>query len=524
VTLNGLKNLGGFLILMSDEPKAAKSRIPYSLMVAIGILALAAILWFKGYINLGSVKGFLAFFFILGAAVVIHEFGHFIVAKLLKIRVETFSVGFGPRIWGRRWGTTDYRLSAIPLGGYVKLGGDESNAPIEGEGASDIPPEEQFTLRPRWQKFLVAVAGPVMNILTALAIPFIAGLLWGVPITPTSPVVNRVLEGSSAQRAGILPGDKIVSFNGDENPAWDDIRGDVMVVEDQPKPRQFIVERDGQRIPITITPTRRTEGTDPVGEIGILPDYGVSVPVTIKNVTAGAPASKAGLQPGDRLVAVNGQPIRNRDQATGSIFETQGDQIQLTVERDGRQIEIASGLNPPKDETGKSQPRLGVEFKEIVPRDNVGVAGAGAYAVRNNVQIMKLTGKALKQLFSGERSARNTLSGPIGIYDAASASVNEAGWDGIFAMLGFLSLSLGVFNLLPIPVLDGGAIFLLLVEAVMALGGWKLSMRVRERIQQVGFVMLLLLMGFVITNDVLKKVSHNPEESKPPAAAATPQK
>src|SRR5829696_9888610 len=159
----------------------------------------------------------LGFIFILGAAVVIHEFGHFIVAKLFRIRVETFSVGFGPRIWGRKWGTTDYRLSAIPLGGYVKLGGDESNAPIEGEGASDIPVEEQFNLRPRWQKFLVAVAGPVMNILTALAIPFVSGMLWGVPVTP-SPVVRNITQGSAAESAGLQKGDRIIAFNGIENP------------------------------------------------------------------------------------------------------------------------------------------------------------------------------------------------------------------------------------------------------------------------------------------------------------------
>src|SRR5687768_4527888 len=125
--------------------------------------------------------GLLAFIFILGAAVVIHEFGHFIVAKLLGIRVETFSVGFGPRIFGRRWGTTDYRLSAIPLGGYVKLGGDESNAAVEGASQTDIPLEERFDLRPRWQKFLVGVAGPVMNILTAIAIPLVGAMYVGVP-------------------------------------------------------------------------------------------------------------------------------------------------------------------------------------------------------------------------------------------------------------------------------------------------------------------------------------------------------
>src|SRR5437016_14260813 len=125
---------------------------------------------------------------VLGAAVTLHEFGHFIVAKLFKIRVETFSFGFGPRLFGRKLGTTDYRISAIPLGGYVKLGGDESNAPIEGEGAPDIPAHERFDLRPRWQRILVDLAGPIMNILTALSVPFLAALLVGVQITP-APVV-----------------------------------------------------------------------------------------------------------------------------------------------------------------------------------------------------------------------------------------------------------------------------------------------------------------------------------------------
>src|SRR3989475_9876471 len=131
-----------------------------------------------------GIIGILAFIFILGAAVILHEFGHFVVAKLFKIRVETFSVGFGPRLFGRKIGTTDYRVSAIPLGGYVKLGGDESNAPIEGEGASDIPAHERFDLRPRWQRILVALAGPAMNILLALSIPFAGAMIYGVQVSP----------------------------------------------------------------------------------------------------------------------------------------------------------------------------------------------------------------------------------------------------------------------------------------------------------------------------------------------------
>src|SRR6195256_5302662 len=140
---------------------------------------------------MGYLIGALAFIFILGGAVLLHEFGHFIVAKLFKIRVETFSVGFGPRLFGRKWGQTDYRVSAIPLGGYVKLGGDESNAPIEGASAPDIPEHERFDLRPRWQRVLVALAGPVMNIITALSIPFAGALMYGVQATPP-PVVRQI--------------------------------------------------------------------------------------------------------------------------------------------------------------------------------------------------------------------------------------------------------------------------------------------------------------------------------------------
>src|SRR3984893_6170309 len=155
-----------------------------------------------------GIIGVLAFIFILGAAVTLHEFGHFIVAKLLKIRVEVFSFGFGPKLFGRKMGDTDYRISAIPLGGYVKLGGDESNAPIEGEGAPDIPAHERFDLRPRWQRILVALAGPIMNILTALSIPFAGALIYGVQATPP-PVVRQVLPSGAAQNAGLQPGDRI---------------------------------------------------------------------------------------------------------------------------------------------------------------------------------------------------------------------------------------------------------------------------------------------------------------------------
>src|SRR5687768_7772843 len=239
-----------------------------------------------------GIIGVLAFIFILGAAVVLHEFGHFIVAKLLKIRVETFSVGFGPRLFGWKKGHTDYRVSLIPLGGYVKLGGDESNAPIEGEGASDIPTNERFDLRPRWQKILVAVAGPVMNILTALAIPMVGALIYGIPATP-APVVSAVAPAGAAASAGLLPGDRIVSFNGVENPRWNVIQGDALLSPGQPLP--VVVERNGQRMNLTIKPTPRTEDGETAGTLDFIPDYG-DVPIVIRDVSPATPAAEVGLQ------------------------------------------------------------------------------------------------------------------------------------------------------------------------------------------------------------------------------------
>lgn len=460
--------------------------------------------------------GGLAFIFILGAAVVLHEFGHFIVAKLFKIRVETFSIGFGPRLFGRKWGTTDYRVSAIPLGGYVKLGGDESNAPIEGEGASDIPLKEQFNLRPRWQKFLVSIAGPVMNILTALTLPFIGALVQGVPVMP-SPIVMNVAKGGAAEIAGIQPNDRIVSFDGVANPTWERIRNDALLVPDQSI--AIVVERKGQRIPLTIKPRQiKDDGGHVLGSLDFEPDTGAS-PVIIGSVEPGTPASEAGLLAGDRIIGLNDELARNRAQVMQYISDHKAEPLRITVERsNGERKELTATSRQLAD--GKV--RLGFAFGGNEPRERVGISPAASYAVSTNIEIIRVTAKALGQVFSGRRSVRDTISGPIGIAQESSRVANDFGWEGVFFMLGFMSLNLGVFNLLPIPVLDGGAIFILLIEAVLAVAGMKLSMVVRERIQQVGFVVLLLLMGFVITNDLLK-VATGLRKSDPPAVTQ-PQK
>jgi len=437
----------------------------------------------------------LAFVFILGSAVVLHEFGHFIVAKLLGIRVETFSVGFGKRLWGRRWGTTDYRLSLIPLGGYVKLGGDDSNAGIEEGGAEEIPAGERFDLRPRWQKFLVGVAGPVMNILTALAIPFIGAMAVGVPAAP-SPVVSQVEQGGAAEVAGLRPGDRIVSFDNEDNPTWRWMNVVATVKRTQQIP--FVVEREGQRVPLSIRPTVFQEGGHEMGDLDFLPDLGV-LPVIVGKVVEDSPAAKAGLRTGDRIVALGAEPARNSAQVRQFISKNPGE-LRLTVEREGQRLELTT---PAERLEGNL---LGISFQPPpqAPLERVGPGEALSVAVNTNVEILRLTGMALGQVFTGRLAVGEAVGGPIAIAQASYEAANNYGWSGVFDMLGFLSLNLGIFNLLPIPVLDGGMIFMLFLEGTLAMVGMKLSMRMRERIQQVGFVFLLLLMGFVIINDVTK--------------------
>lgn len=452
----------------------------------------------------------LAFIFILGSAVVLHEFGHFIVAKLFKIRVETFSVGFGPRLFGRKWGHTDYRVSAIPLGGYVKLGGDESNAPLEGAGGADIPPAEQFNLRPRWQRVLVALAGPVMNVLTALAIPFAGAMMYGVPATP-APVAYYIRPGGAADKAGMQVGDRIVSFNGTDHPSWDAISGDALLSPGRPMP--MVVNRSGADIPLTITPTVRTENGEQAGFLDFLPDYG-GLPIVVGTVFSGSPAEETGLKSGDRLVKIGDEDVKSAAQVTEYIGSHGGAKIPIVVERNGQMTTVTT---PERRMEGG---RLGFGLGERFPLHDATIASAAKYAYQTNLQILRLTGKALGQVFTGQRSFRDTVSGPIGIYQAAQTSVERLGWDGVFGMLGFLSLNLGIFNLLPIPVLDGGAIFLLLIEGLLALVGLSISAAIRDRIQQVGFVMVLLLMVFVISNDLIKTFGGSREPQRPPPASA----
>ena len=445
----------------------------------------------------------LAVIFVLGVAINIHEFGHFLVAKLFGMRVEAYSFfGLGPRVWGFKVGHTDYRISAIPLGAYVKLYGDEATAPLEGGESTDekVPDSELYELRPRWQKFLVMLGGPFMNIMLALAIPFVLALAYGVPSMP-APIIGMVSTNGAADQAGIKPGDRIVKFDGVENPTWENVRDAALISPE--RELSLTVERGGQRLPLKVVPKKITLGGNSAGELGLAPDAGVE-PVDVGVVAPDSPAEKAGLKSGDRLIAYNGAAVRNAQEMTLLIRESKDTPGVFSIERNGQRLEIpiAARLD------GDGVFRVGVQFAQgtvdtLVP---VGLGGAATFAFDSNMRVVRLTGKVLGQMFSGQRSVKDAgLSGPVGIVRTIAGAVSgDHVFMNLMSLLMGISLSLGIFNLLPIPLLDGGQILVLGIEKVMSWFGRTLSMAWKERIQLTGLAVILLLIVFVTFLDISK--------------------
>ncbi len=443
------------------------------------------------------------FALVLGAMVVIHEFGHFIVAKYFGIRVEVFSVGFGRRLWGFKKGDTDYRLSLIPLGGYVKMAGE--NLDEQTTGAPD-----EFSSKPKWQRFCVAVAGPVMNILTALAIPAALAMIhYEAPAYLNQPaVINAVAPGSPAETAGLQSGDLVLKVADVENPTWRDLTEQVIVRPDQDI--DLTVQRNGEIKHITVHAKSDPSEEEKIGYIGARPSPGQNARVTVESVLQGKPAEQAGLKEGDQIVAVNGKPLPQDWQGgldlNRAIQSSGGQQITVTVKRGGETIDLKAV--PQQTDTG-----LLLGFNHAIRGSDVIITRLGPiealqYSWDMNVRILKLTKTALTQVFVGQRKASDTFTGPVGIFKL-SGDAAERGASSVFQLMALLSLNLGIFNLLPIPVLDGGLIFMLALEGLLGLFGFQLLPRIKERMMQVGFVMLMLLMGFVIFNDISKLIPSN---------------
>lgn len=453
---------------------------------------------------------------ILGIAINIHEFGHFAIAKLFGMRVEAYSFfGLGPRIWGFKWGHTDYRISAIPLGAYVKLYGDEATGPLEGKDATTepVPESELYELRPRWQKFLVMLGGPFMNLVLAFAIPFGGAVIQGIPAVP-APVIGAVRADGAGARAGLLVGDRIVSFNGVENPTWRNITVEAGINPERQLP--MIVERNGQRLPLQITPRKEMVfAGQNAGLIDAEPDAGV-FPVVVGSVQPNTPASEAGLQLNDRIVSINGQSVRNSQQAAGLVQQFKSVPISIAIERDGKSMTLTATVRKLDDGTE----RLGFGFaRPDLPLEPVSFSGAVNYAFSSNWENLKATGQVLGQVFRGNRSVRDSgLGGPVGIFQQSAEATRTLGVEGFFLILGVISLSLGIFNLLPIPMLDGGQILVLAIDKVMSWFGRTLSIVAKERIQLTGLAVILLLMVFVLFLDVSRLIPGSNTPAEKPAA------
>lgn len=420
----------------------------------------------------------LAFLFALGVIIFVHEMGHLLVAKAFHVKVPVFSIGFGRALWKFRRGETEYRVAWIPLGGYVRLGGDD---PAE---LSDDP--RDFLNRPRWQRVLVYLAGPAAN--GVLAVVLMAGVFMVGSQVPylqnLPPVVGEVAEGSPAAAAGIETGDRVVAVDGDPVEKWEDVG--FAVISSPGRSMSLTLERDGRRRTTELTPD--TLPRHKVGDAGFEPQ----IRPRISRLVPGQPGERAGLQVGDELHAMDGLPVFDLEGFVRHIQQRAGVGIELEVRRDGRPLTIA--VVPAEVDGGG---RIGVEIGYF---QRFGPVAAVVESVRYNGQVIRRTLSALGQVVTGRMEARSALSGPIGIA-SISGEAARAGFRSLVLVMALLSVSIGLLNLFPIPILDGGQIALLLVESAMRRD---LSLKVKERFQQVGFVLIIALMVMVIYFDLVK--------------------
>jgi regulator of sigma E protease len=423
---------------------------------------------------------------VLGVMVFVHEAGHFLAAKGFGVRVLTFSLGFGKRIFGFERGGTDYRVSILPLGGYVKMAGDDPTAVLSGDPG-------EFLGRPRWQRFVIILMGPMMNFV--LAVVVLAGLYmfhFQKPAYEDQPVVIGAVDpDSAAAEAGLHPGDRVVQFDGIRNPEWQNIRFKVLTDGDHPIP--LTVDRGNKVLHMSLTP--HTEGPDGAGVAGWYP----YVPLVVDKVEPGQPASKAGLKRGDMIVGLDGKPIYYYRLVVQGLMDGKGKAVDLTVQRDGKQFQVR--VKPEYTEVMDLKTwRIGVTIRqtEYVTR-KLPPGTALEYAVMANYRTFQQTFDVLGRIVT-RRMSTKSLAGPIGIAQI-SGEMYRRGITDLLAFVAFISLQLGIVNLLPIPVMDGGHIFMLAIEGLMRRD---LSLAVKERVIQVGVVLIVLLFVFVMYNDIMK--------------------
>jgi regulator of sigma E protease len=424
----------------------------------------------------------LAFVFVLGVLIFVHELGHFLMARRIGVRVLTFSLGFGPKIVKFRRGDTEYCISAIPLGGYVKMAGENPEETRTGS-------PDEFLSKTKWQRFQVLLMGPVMNLVLALVVMAVV-LYQGamVPAFEQMPVVvGSFADDSVAHKAGVQVGDRIVSVNGDPVDTWDQFS---MVIVTKPNREVTLgIVRDGTPRSVQVTPV--AVGKFEAGDIGVLP---VMHP-QVADVTPGEAAEEAGLQAGDVVLAAGGETNVSRERLIQLIDSHAAQPLPLNVRRGDRIMEIVVHPRRIGDDVRMGAHLAPWEQRSIEP----GPIEAVKLSAAKNWEWTKLIVQTLVGLFTRETSVKQ-LMGPVAIADLSGTAAAQ-GWISLFSLMAMISLNLGLLNLMPIPVLDGGHIMILGLEG---LSRRDFSMKVKEKMLMAGFLVLLVLMVTVIYNDLMR--------------------
>jgi regulator of sigma E protease len=424
---------------------------------------------------------------LIGVMIMIHELGHFWAARFFDVKVDAFSFGFGPRLFGFRRGDTDYRFSLILLGGYVKMAGEQPS-----DGNLDDP--RSFLAKPRWQRLIIAFAGPAMNLVLAVAL--MTGLFMvkfqKVADEDLQAVIGHVMVDSPAAKAGIQDNDRIVRLGDKKNPNWDDVA--IQEISSAYRPMYMTIQRGNKYFDTSVTPNLSERsgmgfaGWDERGQI------------QLAAVETGMPAEKAGLKKGDLLVSVNGQPIHSQIKFQEMTKNSGGKPIEIQYLRSGQPNTVT--VQPVfSNVDGPSRWMIGVipQQKLRIITTHLAFPAALDESVRTNAKQSMLIVEFLKGMIERRMSPKN-LTGPIGIGTMAGAAARE-GPSEFFLLMCMVSLNLAIFNLLPIPILDGGVIVMLLVEMLMQRD---LSLNVKEAVFKVGFVCIMVIVAFAIYNDISK--------------------
>lgn len=435
-------------------------------------------------INLGTLKNIIAMIILLGVLIVIHEFGHFIMAKLFKVTVKIFSVGFGKKLFSKKYGDTEYRISAFPLGGYVALMGEEGE-----EAESDDP--GNFNNKPRWQRFIILVMGAFFNIVLAVILFTAVNMTQKKePIWRTSqPVVGWIDQSSPAFVSDIKPGDKIISFDGERIKTWDQLH--ILTVTNPTKSINLVVERNGSLLTLPVKLT--SKGMDNSGYLGIFPVEQVKVSM----VQGNSPAKIGGILEGDIFEEIDGHKIvKGLEQCIDLIKNSKGDNIEINIIRNSEKIL----LNIPMD-TPTGGRTIGIALEPPYFTVKLGFGDACIEALKDTWKFTILTFDVLGKLLKGQMSIKS-ISGPVDIA-RISGQAASAGLVPFLYVMALISLQLGIFNLLPIPILDGGHITILAIEGIRRKD---LSIKLKEKILAVGFFLLIALMIVVIISDIIKNL------------------